>query len=463
MILPLLAWPPAFADEATAPPAAPTDTAPPAPTSAAPPAEAPPPTPAAPPAEAPPAPAAPPVEAPPAAPAPVLRISPRWGSFGISGYIQGQYQHSELSEDEVTPAGSPRNLDRFTLRSARLTLAWESRYVRAWIEPDFNTTDGPWVSPNNAAFEVRLPARAAKAPAPLAATVGLFDTPFGAELTESSAERPFMERTLGSRALFPGDHDLGAQLSGGLGPIRYAVAVVNGVPLQNSASDAWVYTAEKTVVGRVGFDAGVEERWAARGGASLLSGAGFHAGATATKPGLGWSDENQNGTVTLDELVGYASQAATPSETFQQWAVNVDLSGGFHTPLGWTELGVEGTLASNLDRGWLVADPVSTGYDLREIAWSARIIQDVTRWGLVGFRADAYDANSDAFDTRRGDFVPADVSVLTLSPVLGVVWPDVGRVLVQYDYTVDHLGRDALGEPRDLPNDQLTVRCQVSL
>lgn len=382
------------------------------------------------------------------------------GTFVFSGYVQPQYESSELSADEITVEGEPQNQDRFVLRRARANVSWNAKYARAWIELDFNTVNGPWVSPNNAAASVFVPGTDGR-PSPLVFTAGVFDTPFGHELVESIRDRLFLERTLGSRAFFPGDHDVGAQVSGALGPVRYAVAVVNGVPLTNTAADAWVYTAGKTVTGRLGFDAGAKDAWDLDGGVSLLTGTGFHAGDPATKSALGWSDENQNGTVTLDELVGINAQAATPSQTFDQWAVNADLRGGFRTKLGWTRLHAEVTMAENLDRGYLVADPIATGYDLRELAWVVGAVQEVTPYAVVGFRAESYDPNSDFFETRRGDFIPTDVSVLTLSPVVAARWPELGRLVVQYDYVVDQLGRDALGEPRDLPNDRWTVRGQV--
>jgi hypothetical protein len=269
-----------------------------------------------------------------------------------------------------------------------------------------------------------------------------------------------MERTLGSRGFFPSEYDAGARLSGAVGPIRYALSAQNGVPIDGVGNS--VSTKEKTFVGRLGFETPKSEAFALDAGVSYLTGTGFHAGTPATKSQLLWSDDNEDGRVTLNELEAVNGQAATASETFERWGVNADLDVAFKTPLGWTRLFGEATMASNLDRGYLPADPISTGYDVREIAWSAGAVQDVTKWALVGFRADSYDPNSDMFESRRGEFVPTDVSVLTLSPVIGAQFGDTGRLLLQYDYVVDFLGRDDLAQPIDLPNDQLTLRAQVA-
>jgi len=120
-------------------------------------------------------------------------------------------------------------------------------------------------------------------------------------------------------------------------------------------------------------------------------------------------------------------------------------------------------MASNLDRGYFVADPVSTGYNLREFGWNVAASQDITKWGIVGFRADSYNPNVDYTESRRGLFLPTNASSLTLSPVGGVRLGFEGadaRLVLQYDYIVDFLAIDVRGEPIDLPNDQWTLRLQ---
>jgi hypothetical protein len=284
--------------------------------------------------------------------------------------------------------------------------------------------------------------------------------PFGFELPDDADDREFMERSTGSRAFFAGDSDVGIHLSGGAGPLRYNLAWVNGVPVSPDA-DTTVYNHQKTLMARVGFDTRKPEVYGIRGGVSLLDGTGFHAGSDATKSSLQWSDVNQDGIVTLNELTGVNGQAAAPSSVFDRWAVNADLGVSFHTPLGQTRVYGEATIASNLDRNLYVADPVSSGFDVRELAWYVAAVQDVSEWGLVGFRADAYEPDADLFEARRGLFLPMDTSILTLSPLVGGRINDVAKLYLQYDYVVDFLGRDVRGEPVDLPNDQWTLRAQV--
>jgi hypothetical protein len=240
------------------------------------------------------------------------------------------------------------------------------------------------------------------------------------------------------------------------------VGAENGQPVGDNPSVSTLpFAKEKTFVGRLGAEAGVPDKVCFAGGVSFLDGTGFHAGTAGTKSALTWSDSNEDGFVTLDELGAVPGQAATASITYLRWAVGGDVSLGVHTPLGWTRVQGEATLATNLDRSYFVADPISTGHDVRELGWTVGATQEITRYAIVGFRADAYDPSSDLFDARRGEFLPLDATILTLSPVIGAQIPDLGRLLVQYDYVVDHLDRDVTGTPVDLPNDQWTVRLQV--
>jgi len=451
------AAPPTPAPAAAPAPAAP-PSAPPAAPAASPPAA---PAPAVTTAPAAPAPAAP---APAAAPEPAVKIgSAAWlGALDlkVSGYAQVQYFSSEQSEDEVDVDGDPLNQDRFLVRRARLKVERTFHIARATVEIDANTVRGPALDLRHAELALFVPGKDDR-PSPAQLLVGLSDLPFGAELTEGSRSRVFMERSLASRAFFAGEPDVGAQLGGALGPLRYAVAATNGQPVSDNPSTSTLPLAsEPTFVGRLGADFGKEEVVKVAGGVSFLQGTGLHEGTPATKSQLAWSDSNQDGFVTLDELSTVIGQAATSSTTFTRWAVGGDLSVAFHTPLGWSRVYGEATMATNLDRNWFTPAPVSTGYDVREFGWNAGATQEVTPWALVGFRVDSYDPSSDVFDARRGEFIPLDTSVLTLSPIAGARLPGFGRLMVQYDYVSDHLSRDVTGEPVDLPNDQWTVRLQ---
>lgn len=380
----------------------------------------------------------------------------------VSGYVQAQYESHQLSEDEITPDGGALNQDRFLVRRARLRVDRSFRFAHVGLEIDANTVRGPFVSLREANVSFFLPNKAADLPPYVQATLGLGEIPFGYELRQGTRRRVFAERTTGSLAFFRGEPDAGLQVSGAAGPFRYAIAAQNGVPIDDRPNAInTVFTHQKTLVGALGFAVKQDTLYDISGGVSFLTGTGFHAGTAEVKSSLDWRDLNQDGNATLNELVAAPGQASTPSSTFKRWAVNGDLQVGLRTLLGWTRVYGEITMATNLDRGMYVADPVSTGFDLRETAWYAALVQELTPFAFVGFRADQYDPNSDLFTQRRGLFLPTKATLTTLSPVVGASLPRRGRLLFQYDHVLDTLGRDTRGEPVDLKNDHWTIRLQM--
>ncbi|HEX3594888.1 MAG TPA: hypothetical protein VHU80_07300, partial [Polyangiaceae bacterium] len=149
-----------------------------------------------------------------------------------------------------------------------------------------------------------------------------------------------------------------------------------------------------------------------------------------------------------------------------RWALGLDLGVRVRTSLGDTHVYGEVYASKNYDRGYLVSDPVSTtgsGADVRQLGGYAAITQDVTRYGFAGFRFSVYDPNADVFEQRRGSFQPRTQTVRTFSPVVGLAHPRWGRLLFEYDFVQDYLGRTVSGVPTDAKNDTWTVRLQVNL
>jgi hypothetical protein len=388
------------------------------------------------------------------------------GPLGLvfSGYVQGQFESNQASEDQLQQGGVALNQDRFLVRRARLRVDRAWTWASTAIEVDGNTVRGPAFGLRRAEASLvwRNPDR--DAPPYVRLTAGLSEIPFGYEMTESSRARFFMERSQGSLALFPGEPDVGVRISGGIGFFRYAVAALNGEPIDDRPGRvAGDPNAAKDIVARVGIDTKPREEVRVSGGVSFLTGKGFHAGKDATKNGVVWRDLNENGTIDNGEITAVPGTAATPSQSFTRWAFGADLQLSLVTPIGKTRLYGEIFAAQNADRGYLVADPIATGSDIREVGFYAGFLQEVGRYAVVGFRTDHYNPNADLFDKRRGKLIPADASVHTYSPLIGAQLPDRVRVLLQYDAIVDSLARDTQGVPIDLRNDRITIRVQGEL
>jgi len=388
------------------------------------------------------------------------------GPLGLvfSGYVQGQYEASQASEDQLQQGGLPLNQDRFLVRRARLRVDRVWQWASTTLEIDGNTTRGPAFGLRRAEASLvwRSPDR--EAPPYARLTAGLSEIPFGLELTESSRSRWFMERSLGSLALFPGEPDVGIRLSGGVAFFRYAVAALNGEPVDDRPG-RYVRdpNAAKDIVARVGVDARPREKLRIAGGVSFLTGKGFHPGRDATKNGVVWRDLNESGAIDAGELTAVPATAATPSESFSRWVAGADLSVWLDTSLGRSRLYGEVFVAHNADRSVFVADPIASGADAREAGFYVGFLQELGRYAIVGFRTDHYEPNADFFDRRAGRLIPADAAVRTYSPLVGAMLPDRVRVVVQYDAIVDKLARDGRGVPTDLRNDQVTIRLQGEL
>lgn len=381
----------------------------------------------------------------------------------IGGYVQADYVHSALSEDQLDPAGAPLNLNRFLVRRARLRIDRGFRYAAATLELDANTVDRPSVGIRRAEAALLYRAEDSDSDVPLVMlSAGVLDLPFGYELTESARVRPFLERSQGSLALFPTEADVGVKLSGAVGFLRYALSLTNGEPLSTSGFGRDPSSA-KDLTGRLGVDVPASRALAVRGGVSFAKGEGFHAGQPARKDTVVWRDTNEDGVASADELAGVSGAAATPSRSFERWVLGLDFGVSVRTALGTTGLGLEAFVASNYDRGLAPADPVATGFDLRHAGAHAWLVQDLAGYGLVGFRAGVYDPNSDLLEATRGQSLPRNQKLWTLSPLAGVSVGEQARLLVQYDFVDDHLGRDERGVPADLDNDRLTFRLQVEL
>jgi hypothetical protein len=287
--------------------------------------------------------AAPAVPEPVAPPAPVVPsgrglngVDP-WLGLNWSGFVQAQYESNQLSENQVLPDGTPKNHKRFLVRRARLRMQRQWTYAGLDIEFDANTVRAPELSMRRLAAQLYWPTDDPSVLPYLRGQAGLLDIPFGHELPAGIRERLFSERSVASLAFFPSEADIGATIDGGYGPLRYAVAVMNGVEA-DGAYRLRDPNSGKDLLLRVGLDTGVSPELRISGGVSFVNGTGFHRGANATKNTLQWNDINEDGSKTDAEISGVPGRAADPSEDFSRWGVALDARVGWHSTLGWTWL-----------------------------------------------------------------------------------------------------------------------------
>ncbi len=383
--------------------------------------------------------------------------------LAVTGYAQAQYEMHQDSVEQLRQGSNVLNQDRFLLRRGRVRVTGTWEYAQIVLEVDGNTTRAPVFGFRKA--EVSLKWRASTDPGALALmlTGGLFDVPFGAELVESPRYRPFMERSLASRALFPGEPDLGVRLSLSWSFLRLTAAVVNGEPIDEpSAFTLRDANKGKDIVFRAGVDTKPTEHLHVTGGLSGLTGWGFHAGSDVSKGYVEWRDLNEDGQVQQYELTPVVAASVDPSVSFARWATAIDAAVSLDWRWGTTSLSGELVLATNLDRGFLPADPTVLSVDARELGWHVRLIHEFQKWAVIGVRFDQYNPSIDFFDNRKGKLIGSVQTVSTVSPLIGFKVPH-GRLYLQYDVIVDRLARGTDGVPSDLRNDTFTARLQVDL
>jgi hypothetical protein len=383
--------------------------------------------------------------------------------FQIGGYVQADYLHSQASHDQLDQSGSPINENRFFLRRGRVRLDRGWDYAAVSLDLDANTIRGPIVGIRRAEASLFYQGSNARTLPPLVmVTGGLTDLPFGYEEYESDRTAPFLERSLISSALFPQKFDAGLKVTGAVSFLRYGVAVVNGEPVDPRGLPRDP-NGSKDVLGRLGAVVPVGDAVELTLGSSFATGTGFHPGTPAKKSTLVWSDQNDDGTATADEISGSLGSAAQPSKNFDRWAFGLDGGVRFHTRLGETFVRGEVIAAQNYDRGYLVSDPVQTSVDIRQFGGYVALIQDITRYGYVGFRFAVYDPNADILEQRRGKIEPKTQTIRTLSPMIALRLPERARLSFQYDSIHDYSARDVRGVPADARNDTWTIRLQGEL
>ncbi len=393
---------------------------------------------------------------------PIVSALPVKPELVVSGYLQAQYESHQDSQDQLLPGGAPLNQNRFLLRRGRIRVTKDWDYAQVTMEVDGNTVHGPTMRVQKAEASLIYGRSKDRDQPPMAQlTLGQFDLPFGFEIPYGSRPRWFMERTTGSRALWPSEPDVGVRFSGGLGFARYSVAITNGEPLdEKSVFQLQDPNANKDVTARFGAQTKLSRLVALAGGVSFNRGKGFHPGTDATKDMLQFRDANQNGMVEANDVQGLQAQAAVRSQNFSRWALGADLELLFRTKLGWSMLHGELVAASNLDRGLFIADPVFNGSTLRELSYYVAFTQEVTEYGVVGFRYDYYNPNADLFEQRASKTVPVAQHVRTYSPMVGLTLRGRTRLVFQYDFVDDLLARDTRGVPADFKNNQWTLRLQ---
>ncbi len=326
--------------------------------------------------------------------------------------VNGQIPSSASPNDAIAKAdGTSTNTDYFRLRRARLRIDFApTEGSRFTFEIDPTAAGGQTGGTGTIARTVEA-VGIAHWPGSLDAVTefaaGIFKVPFGYEILQSDADRPFIERSWTERNLFPGEFDTGARAYTTMLDQRLdvQVAVVNGqVQGEKTFSLLPDLNRGKDLVGRAAYHMG-----------------GMTLGAS------GYYGQGQLVNSTLLEFKNYT-----------RWAVNLEgsLRHRFSRAIGETRILAEIDKGQNLDRGvnyafalpTLPADVVNgsvVSHD--ELGYFIRVEQDMHRLFTLALRYDVYTPDSAQGSDSRQTF-----------GVVGVVhFTRALQWMLEYDHAID--------------------------
>jgi hypothetical protein len=349
--------------------------------------------------------------------------APDWMShLQFSGYVQPQlllqFNNAAAGGNTVVPTsiGSTTNGDFFRFRRDRL----KTEYV-------FDNDAGRLVFEIEPISSVGTIARNIEAvgTAHWASgfktdfAAGMFKVPFGFEVLQSDADRPFIERSWGEQNLTPGEFDTGARAYSSLGPVKLQLAAVNG-----------------NMVGMPSFTVLPD----------LNHGKDFY-GRLAVNvcdfATLGVSGTYGQGMV----------QSTTATRDYNRGGFNGEV--GLHYPLLGTDVGQtkvfsEVTVGQNMDKGvhYAFALPSLTGgSDQTELNVMVRVEQDLSKWATLGLRYDRYTTNVALSNNNRE----------TYGAVAAVHFNKNLQLMTEYDHATDRMHASGSAAPDKQINTLSTV------
>ena len=246
----------------------------------------------------------------------------------ITGYIQAQWQHADTA-GAVTPysggAFPIASDNRFSIRRGRVKLTYENELSTYVLQIDA-TEKG--VSLKDAYVAIKDPWVQF-----VTLTGGVFNRPFGYEISYSSSSRETPERARIFQNLFPGERDLGAMIT---------LQQKKGSRFDWIKLDAGLFTgnginsefdSKKDFIGHLSFaKANKRETVKFGGGVSYYNGSVFQGTKYVYTPGE-VVDENQPGLVD--------STASNKNGFAKRRYVGIDAQLSFQSPVGFTSLRAE--------------------------------------------------------------------------------------------------------------------------
>jgi hypothetical protein len=326
------------------------------------------------------------------------------------------------------------NGDYFRLRRARLKVELEPNdWSRMVMEIDPISAGGPDNGTGTIARNVEAQGIARWSDDVVTTFgMGIFKIPFGFEVLQSDADRPFIERSWWERNVTPGEFDTGAKAytTALHNRLTAQVAIINGnIQGEKTFSLLPDLNHGKDIVGRVNYNLGPVD----------VGASGYY----------GQGQEVFLSTLVFKQFPRYA------------WNLEAALHHRFFE-IGETRVLAELDRGQNMDRAvnysTAIALPglpqdIANGSVVNkdELGYWARVEQDITRWGTLAFRYDYYSPDSAQGTNGRDTYGVVGVGHFTKQL----------QLMVEYDHFIDNVhlpGTTPAGKHGDVLSTVLQVR-----
>jgi hypothetical protein len=375
----------------------------------------------------------------------------------LSGYVQAQFQKADTAGAASFAGGNfePAVSNRFMVRRGRLKATYSGRNATGVLQIDV-TEKG--IAVKDAYVHLTDPWTHW-----LGVQAGMFNRPFGFEISYSSSNRESPERARVTQSLFPGERDLGAKLviappeKSALNFFQLDVGIFNG-----AGPTAVDFDSRKDLIARLGlWDVLADKRVKLSGGVS------YYGGGVRQSTPLLYSEV----VVISDSVIGYLkdSNAANIDMIASRSYVGADAQVTLISRVGETTLRGEfvqgsqpGTSTSNVSP---TKDPASATYMRNMNGAYFYFIHTFVRKHQLILKYDWYDPNTDiagdAIGMAGSNTGKVDIKYTTTG--LGYAFlPDKNlRFTIYYDIVKNEISENAGTLARDLPDNVLTLRVQL--
>jgi hypothetical protein len=379
----------------------------------------------------------------------------------VTGYIESQFQVAD-SDGVASFAGGnfPTGVhSRFSVRRGRIKFNYDNDLTQYVMQID--VTQGG-IGIKDAFISIKEPWLRT-----FSLTSGIFDRPFGFEISYSSSNREAPERTRMYQTLFPGERELGMKIeatpeNGPLSFLNFKGGFFNGVLNTANENDN-----NKDFIGRLGVSLPFDEaNLSIDGGASLYS-------------GKVRSNSTQSFSVSNNL---FAKDTTAFGKYFDRTYIGGDVQMYYDLPvIGGLSLRGEyisgkqpGTSSSNsfYNNAWISATPaVNTPVYSRNFSgFYINYVQNVGMSNQFVLKYDEFDPNTDVTGATIGkpgtNFTAADVKYTTLGIGWIYHWDANVKFTVYYDMVTNEkvysgtTDKTLYAYTNDLKDNVLTVRMQ---